>query len=137
MTKIYAKPSLKTSLLKFPPLQGQYQFIITSACPTYDNASNTILFEFTETAFSVCASSCIVPPVNIPPAIVTCSNIEGEFSLQLSQPFAGGGLSCNSGEVSCTITVSISPSLPSDCVLDSLIISIEGQEFDACEGFAG
>jgi len=132
---MYIQPTSNTSRSEFLALQGQYQFILTSACPIFNDAESQFSIFFSENTYSLCAPSCNVPETSFPPVVASCTNIDETFTIEFSNARAGGGLSCSSGLVSCTVDVSTNPSLPEDCILDTLILS--GSSFDACEGFIG
>jgi hypothetical protein len=110
---------------------AQYILEVTPDCPTY--VERGIAFQDNLAIF--CSDSG-GDGATFLSATLICSNIDEEFTLTTGDITPGGGLTCPEGESSFTQPFTIEPDLPSDCIIDQILVNLDGGLVDACN-FAG
>jgi hypothetical protein len=115
MEKTYFKPAFKNIEKMIMTAESQYIFVVSpDECP--------ILASFglknVGSTFQYCEDDCeAVPPESV---LITCANIPGEYSVEISTATDGGPLDCGIAE-SCVATFTVDPELPGDCIINTYV----------------
>jgi hypothetical protein len=138
----YVKPVLQNRSLQFHA-NTQYSLLFTpEGCPSLPDgviveAFGSTILQLSENAMLFCVMQAIsfdsfktdteANPLN---AVITCSNLEGEYSVNLNVASATlGGTSCGEGFYAVTVPYIISPELPGDCIVNTYV---QGSPQDNC-----
>jgi hypothetical protein len=118
--KLYEKPEARSTDEFEMFSRSQYELVVANeGCSGAQEFSE--FFQVAGDHFVVCDLLQDLQTQDNKVYIITCLNIEGTYTVTSDNPEAslGGGLDCGSSQ-SIVLPFSVSPELPSDCIVDTL-----------------